>query len=197
MAGLRPPRSERTLVCVIQSLVGMEVVVELRNDLTIRGNLDECDDYMKLEEDIKEDEVEAAIADLPRLKAPGLDDMSMELYKDFRKFFVVLLTAAYNEALKCGSFLLGFADAYRKLPFLFVRGCMIRFIHIPDSVDVKKAVQQRRDKRNRAEIMYLGRGGPQSRMPKTDKVNEGMIKGELREVCSEEREEGEVVGMSQ
>lgn len=39
--------SERTLVCVIQALVGLELLVELRNDLSIRGVLDDCDNAMK------------------------------------------------------------------------------------------------------------------------------------------------------
>lgn len=34
-------------MCVIQALVGLELVVELRNDLSIRGVLDECDNAMK------------------------------------------------------------------------------------------------------------------------------------------------------
>jgi hypothetical protein len=41
------PRSERSLVCLIQALEGRKVVVELQNDTIIRGTLDEADDYMK------------------------------------------------------------------------------------------------------------------------------------------------------
>ena len=44
--GQRP--SERTLVCVVQALVGLELLVELRNDLSIRGVLDDCDNALKL-----------------------------------------------------------------------------------------------------------------------------------------------------
>jgi hypothetical protein len=40
-------QSERTLVCVIQALMGLELLVELRNDLSIRGFLDDCDNAMK------------------------------------------------------------------------------------------------------------------------------------------------------
>lgn len=43
--GQRP--AERTLVCVIQALMGLELLVELRNDLSIRGILDDCDNAMK------------------------------------------------------------------------------------------------------------------------------------------------------
>lgn len=39
--------SERTLVCAIQALVGLQLLVELRNDLSIRGVLDDCDNAMK------------------------------------------------------------------------------------------------------------------------------------------------------
>lgn len=41
------PRSERSLVCLIQALEGRKVVVELQNDTIIRGTLDEADEYMK------------------------------------------------------------------------------------------------------------------------------------------------------
>ncbi|GBG86812.1 hypothetical protein CBR_g42095 [Chara braunii] len=66
----------------------------------------------KLEGDIRPDEVERAMAELPRLKVPSLDGMPVKLFEDFRNFFVTLLTAAYNEALRNGSFPHGFADAY-------------------------------------------------------------------------------------
>ncbi|GBG61374.1 hypothetical protein CBR_g20405 [Chara braunii] len=71
----------------------------------------------KLEEDITEEEVVRAIAELPRLKTPGLDGMPVELYKELRNFFGVLLTAAYNEAVKGGTLPQGFADAYVVLLF--------------------------------------------------------------------------------
>ena len=38
---------ERSLVCVLKALRGMEVLVELQNDAVIRGSLDDCDDVMK------------------------------------------------------------------------------------------------------------------------------------------------------
>lgn len=38
---------ERSLVCLIQALVGRKVVVELRNDLIIRGKLDVVDEYLR------------------------------------------------------------------------------------------------------------------------------------------------------
>lgn len=46
-ASRRPPRSETTLACFIQALQGRRVVVELRNDVIIRGCLEEADDFMK------------------------------------------------------------------------------------------------------------------------------------------------------
>lgn len=41
------PRAERSLVCLIQALEGRKVVVELQNDVIIRGVLDEADEFMK------------------------------------------------------------------------------------------------------------------------------------------------------
>ncbi|GBG84066.1 hypothetical protein CBR_g37941 [Chara braunii] len=71
----------------------------------------------KLEEDITVEEVVRAIAELPRLKTPGLDGIPAELYKELRNFFGVLLTTAYNEALKGGTLPQGFVDAYVALLF--------------------------------------------------------------------------------
>ncbi|KAG2488001.1 hypothetical protein HYH03_013438 [Edaphochlamys debaryana] len=43
-----PPREETTLVCLIKSLVGTRVVVELRNDVLLKGRLDDVDDFMNM-----------------------------------------------------------------------------------------------------------------------------------------------------
>ena len=51
-AGARPtmkhkvPRNEKSLVCFIQELVGTTVVIECRDDVAIRGQLEHCDDEM-------------------------------------------------------------------------------------------------------------------------------------------------------
>lgn len=42
-----PPREETTLVCLVKSLVERRVVVELRNDILLRGRLDDVDDFLK------------------------------------------------------------------------------------------------------------------------------------------------------
>ncbi|GBG64779.1 hypothetical protein CBR_g46735 [Chara braunii] len=66
----------------------------------------------RMEADVTREEVERSITALPRLKAPGLDRVPVELFKDFCNFFVTLLTAAYNEALRVGTFPPGFVDGY-------------------------------------------------------------------------------------
>jgi hypothetical protein len=38
---------EKSLVCLLQALEGRKLVVELRNDAIIRGQIDEVDEYMK------------------------------------------------------------------------------------------------------------------------------------------------------
>ncbi len=43
----RPDLSERSLVCLVQSLEGSKVVVELRHDAIVRGLLELVDDHMK------------------------------------------------------------------------------------------------------------------------------------------------------
>ncbi|GLI59294.1 hypothetical protein VaNZ11_001147 [Volvox africanus] len=43
-----PPREETTLVCLIKSLVERKVVVELRNDILLRGRLDDVDDFLNM-----------------------------------------------------------------------------------------------------------------------------------------------------
>lgn len=40
-------RSHRSLVCLLQALEGRKLVVELRYDVIIRGQLDAVDDFMK------------------------------------------------------------------------------------------------------------------------------------------------------
>ncbi|GIL97106.1 hypothetical protein Vretimale_2852 [Volvox reticuliferus] len=43
-----PPREETTLVCLIKSLVERKVAVELRNDILLRGRLDDVDDFLNM-----------------------------------------------------------------------------------------------------------------------------------------------------
>ena len=42
----KPPRNERSLVCFIQALVGTTVVIECRDDVALRGHLEQCDEGM-------------------------------------------------------------------------------------------------------------------------------------------------------
>ncbi|KAG2448699.1 hypothetical protein HYH02_006055 [Chlamydomonas schloesseri] len=43
-----PPRSETTLVCLIKGLIDRRVVVELRNDTLVKGQLDDVDDFLNM-----------------------------------------------------------------------------------------------------------------------------------------------------
>ncbi|KAJ7530817.1 hypothetical protein O6H91_14G020600 [Diphasiastrum complanatum] len=109
MGNRRGRQTERTLVCVVQALVGLELLVELRNELCIRGILDDCD-----------------------------ADMNITL-KD---------TVVENvEGIKSS------------LPMIFVRGSVIRFIHMPDTFNVSQAVEARRLMLDRAETAYIGGKG--------------------------------------
>ncbi|GBG92953.1 hypothetical protein CBR_g57923 [Chara braunii] len=65
-----------------------------------------------LEMDITLEEVLRAIGELPRLKAPGVDGVPIEMYKAHNHFFGPLLTWAFNEALHAGHLPEGFADAF-------------------------------------------------------------------------------------
>lgn len=46
-----PPRrvdpAERSLACLLQSLEGGRLVIELRSDVIVRANLDSVDEFMK------------------------------------------------------------------------------------------------------------------------------------------------------
>ncbi|GAX80693.1 hypothetical protein CEUSTIGMA_g8128.t1 [Chlamydomonas eustigma] len=44
----RPDRSERSLVCLVQSLVERRIVIELRNDVIVRGHVDSVDEFMNM-----------------------------------------------------------------------------------------------------------------------------------------------------
>lgn len=106
---------ERTLVCVIKALQGLEVLVELQNDFCIRGLLDDCDDAMNV------------------------------IVKDAR-----IEDVEGNE---------------KKLPQIFVRGSNIRFVHIPDSVNVSHAVEERRLMLDNAALAYMGGKGAAPKKP--------------------------------
>ena len=43
----KAPLGERSLLCFVQGLQGCKVVVECRDDVAIRGTLNECDVGMK------------------------------------------------------------------------------------------------------------------------------------------------------
>ncbi|GBG80840.1 hypothetical protein CBR_g31396 [Chara braunii] len=86
-----------------------EAKVEAPEQEVWRHVRDHLDLESTLEEDIEPEEVERAIAELPRLKARGWTTC---LWKDFQIFYVILLTVAYNEALKFGVLPRGFADVF-------------------------------------------------------------------------------------
>lgn len=105
---------ERTLLCVIKALQGLNILVELQNDICIRGVLDDCDDAMNV----------------------TIKDASMEDVEG-------------NE---------------KKLPLIFIRGSNIRFVHIPDSVNVSDAVEEMRVLHDNAALAYMGgKGAPPSK----------------------------------
>ncbi|XP_024388930.1 uncharacterized protein [Physcomitrium patens] len=101
---------ERTLVCVIQALMGLELLVELRNDLSIRGILDDCDNAMNV-----------------IIKDATVEDVE---------------------------------GVQKQLPLVFLRGSNIRFVHIPDNVDIMKLVEERRLMLDQAATAYTGKGAP-------------------------------------
>lgn len=105
----RERSSERSLVCVIQALQGLEILVELQNDVYVRGLLEDCDDSMNV------------------------------IVKDAR-----IEDVEGNE---------------KHLPLIFLRGSNIRFVHIPDSIDVSHTVEERRLMLDNAALAYMGGKG--------------------------------------
>ncbi|KAH7387071.1 hypothetical protein KP509_16G003800 [Ceratopteris richardii] len=109
---------ERSLLCVIKALQGHQVLVELQNDLYIRGLLDDCDDAMNV-----------------TIKDASLEDVEGNM---------------------------------RKLPLIFVRGSNIRFVHIPDSVNVSDAVEEMRLLQDQVALAYTKpQGGPSIKSAQT------------------------------
>lgn len=47
----------------------------------------------------------------------------------------------------------------KKLPLIFVRGSHIRFIHIPQSLNISQAVEERREMLDKAQHAYMGGKG--------------------------------------
>uniref|UniRef100_A0A0N5A7M0 Sm domain-containing protein n=1 Tax=Syphacia muris TaxID=451379 RepID=A0A0N5A7M0_9BILA len=60
---LETKQSTKTLVCLLQSMVGKVVTVELRNLVVIRGVLNNCDSFMN---------VELVKAEVRKLRAPNV-----------------------------------------------------------------------------------------------------------------------------
>ncbi|XP_024388929.1 uncharacterized protein [Physcomitrium patens] len=48
----------------------------------------------------------------------------------------------------------------KQLPLVFLRGSNIRFVHIPDNVDIMKLVEERRLMLDQAATAYTGKGAP-------------------------------------
>jgi hypothetical protein len=47
----------------------------------------------------------------------------------------------------------------KHMPLIFVRGSNIRFVHIPDNVNIMQAVEERRLVLDRAALAYMGGKG--------------------------------------
>ncbi|KAG0575597.1 hypothetical protein KC19_5G015300, partial [Ceratodon purpureus] len=98
-------------ICNLKALVGLELLVELRNDLSVRGVLHDCDNASNV-----------------IIKDATVEDVE---------------------------------GVQRQLPLVFLRGSNIRFVHIPDNVDVMQLVEDRRLMLDKAATAYMGgKGAP-------------------------------------
>ncbi|EFJ40316.1 hypothetical protein VOLCADRAFT_99939, partial [Volvox carteri f. nagariensis] len=131
-----PPREETTLVCLIKSLVERKVVVELRNDILLRGRLDDVDDFLNM----------------------SLSEVTFQTVDVGARGF---MAGAYCRtggpsvpAVQCGCVAgrgrgLGYKTEYESI---FVKGRNVRFVHLPRSLDPAKAIEAYRHKVIRAKL---------------------------------------------
>jgi len=93
-----------TLICILQALTGLRLVVELRNEVSVKGKLDTVDTNMNLK-------------------------LSSVLYKAVQS-----RTVSYDK--------------------MMILGRNIRFVHIPDSIDISKLLEAREKRSNKARSLY-------------------------------------------
>ena len=98
-------RTPRSLACFVQALEGLQVLVELRYDVLIRGLLDQVDEHINL----------------------TLSEVTIEKMSDGSK---------------------------QHMPFMHVRGRVVRYIHVPSDVRPHTAIEDHRKRVTDARHMH-------------------------------------------
>ena len=100
--------SERTLVCLLQAVQGHRTIVELRNESSAEGLIDNVDGFMNI-----------SMSDVKFSKQNGQEVM------DF--------------------------------PTMFIQGKQIRYVQIPDVIDMRKAIEEQLTKIGNTRKAKIGR----------------------------------------
>ena len=154
-AAERTPRAARSLLMLVQALEGMSLIVELSNDTVVRGRVESVDDAMK--------------CDTPRAVAPC--DKPLKLALPHRSITVADAVCDTVEvrravAVAAPALLRGtpchlaaltrckLQGVRTQLPSVFIRGRLVRFIHLPAELDPEQAIEQHRRRLVDAELHY-------------------------------------------
>ena len=100
--------SERTLVCLLQAVQGHSTTVELRNESSVEGMIENVDGFMNI-----------SMTDVKFSKQNGREVMHF--------------------------------------PTMFIQGRQIRYVHIPDFIDMRKAIEEQLKKIEKTRKVGAGR----------------------------------------
>lgn len=103
--------SERTLVCLLQAVQGHSTTVELRNESSVEGLIENVDGFMNI-----------SMTDVKFSKQSG------------------------REVIRVMHF-----------PTMFIQGRQIRYVHIPDFIDMRKAIEEQLKKIEKTRKVGAGR----------------------------------------
>ena len=107
-SGRERATSERTLVCLLQAVQGHRTIIELRNESSAEGLIDNVDGFMNI-----------SMSDVKFSKQNGQEVM------DF--------------------------------PTMFIQGKQIRYVEIPDYIDMRKAIEEQLTKIGNTRKAKIGR----------------------------------------
>ena len=143
----RRPRAARSLLMFVQALEGMTLIVELRTDTVVRGRVEAVDNAMK-----------CALLTL-RCCVSAADAPCVSASPSLTRSVTPLRCAVARDTRRRVLNLTCVAQGVRtQLPSLFVRGRLVRYIHLPEALDPGRAIESHRKKLVDATLHYARKG---------------------------------------
>lgn len=146
MSAVGRTKAPCSLLVFVQALEGLTLLLELRNDTVVRGRVESVDDAMKCVRcaRLQRDAITAALTPVCRANSSASSAHMHAASSSPTPFVRRSRCAATHNSSQPHLMLVAQQGRRSTLPSVFIRGRLIRFIHLPESLDPELTVQAHR-----------------------------------------------------